>query len=333
MSINYLLQNLEKMNIKSETTSLQECGNSPNDREINEYLKYGVINLDKPVGPSSHEVVTWIKKILNVEKTGHCGTLDPKVSGVMLICLNRATRVTKLDKKEYVCVIEFENEVDEIKFKECVDFFKGKILQRPPLMCAVKRNLRIREIYDIEIIEFTPKKSLFRVSCQAGTYIRTLCVHIGLMMGCESTMADLRRTQSGMLKEKDSVTLHDLLDAFYHYKNTGEEKYLRKVIKPVESIINFPRIIIKDSCVEAICNGAQLTVKGVLRYDNFQANEKVILVSTKGEAVAIAISKIHSDSLQLVNSYFVCKTDRVIMEKGLYKKVWGNKKTYEILSD
>ncbi|KAG0440606.1 H/ACA ribonucleoprotein complex subunit CBF5 [Dictyocoela muelleri] len=335
--MSFLLRDLEKMNIKAESTILQANGNSPEDRPIDEYLKYGVLNLDKPVGPSSHEVVTWVKKILNtsfdIEKTGHCGTLDPNVSGVLLISLNRATRMAKLDRKVYICVIEFENDVDENKFRDAVEFFKGKLLQRPPLMCAVKRNLRIREIFDIEVIEFTHRKSIFKVECQAGTYIRTLCIHIGLKIGIKSWMSELRRIKSGNLDEKDSVTLHDLLDALYCYKTNNDEKYLRKIIKPIEDFIQYPRIIVKDSCVEAICHGAQLSVKGILRYDNFKPKDQIVLVTTKGEAIAICEAEIHSNSLQLVDSFFVCKTVRVIMERGLYKKIWSIKKDFDILSD
>ncbi|KAG0419435.1 putative H/ACA ribonucleoprotein complex subunit 4 [Dictyocoela roeselum] len=294
----YLLRDLEKMNIKCHTTILQPNGNSPEDRPINEYLKYGIINLDKPVGPSSHEVVTWVKNILNtafdIDKTGHCGTLDPNVSGVLLVSLNRATRLAKLDRKVYVCVIEFEDDVDEQVFREVVTFFRGKLLQRPPLMCAVKRNLRIREVYDLEVIEFTPRKSIFKVECQAGTYIRTLCVHIGLKMGVKAWMAELRRIKSGSMDEKYSITLHDLKDALYCYKAYNDEKYLRKVIKPLESVIQYPRIIVKDSCVEAICHGAQLTVKGVLRYDDFKPKDSIVLVTTKGEAIAVCEAEIHS---------------------------------------
>lgn len=333
-----LLKNLDKMIVKSTDISPCGAGTMPINRPINEYLKYGVVTIDKPANPSSHEVVTWVKDILNCDKTGHSGTLDPKVTGVLTVCLNRATRLTKSQQnagKTYVCCIEFNNETTLDKFKAACKKLTGHLFQRPPLMCAVKRDLRLRWIYEINIIEFTPKKALFEVKCEAGSYIRTLCTHIGLYIGCGAFMADLRRTQSGWTKEDECVTLHDLKDAYYVYKTTSEEKYLRKVVKPLESLLTeYPRIMIKDSAVNSICYGAQLSVRGVLRYDaNFDTNSTVVLITSKGEAVALATPTVCSSQINDMDIGFVTKTKRVIMEKDLYPKVWGIMEEYEVLEE
>lgn len=333
-----LLKNLDKMIMKSTDISPCGAGTMPINRPINEYLKYGVVTIDKPANPSSHEVVTWVKDILNCDKTGHSGTLDPKVTGVLTVCLNRATRLTKSQQnagKTYVCCIEFNNETTLDKFKVACKKLTGHLFQRPPLMCAVKRDLRLRWIYEINIIEFTPKKALFEVKCEAGSYIRTLCTHIGLYIGCGAFMADLRRTQSGWTKEDECVTLHDLKDAYYVYKTTSEEKYLRKVVKPLESLLTeYPRIMIKDSAVNSICYGAQLSVRGVLRYDaNFDTNSTVVLITSKGEAVALATPTVCSSQINDMDIGFVTKTKRVIMEKDLYPKVWGIMEEYEVLEE
>jgi len=334
----YLLKDLDKMEVKSNEYSPSGHGTMPKNRPIEEYLKYGVLTIDKPSNPSSHEVVTWVKDILNCEKTGHSGTLDPKVTGVLTICLNRATRLAKSQQnagKTYVCNIEFETETTLEKFRSACKKFTGHLFQRPPLMCAVKRDLRLRWIYEINIIEFTPKNALFEVKCEAGSYIRTLCTHIGLYIGCKAFMADLRRTQSGLTKEDECVTLHDVKDAFYVYKTTKKEDYLRKVVKPLESLlVDYPRIIIKDSAVNSICYGGQLSVKGVLKYDrNFDTNSTVVLMSVKGEAVAIAQPLIASCQMADLENGIITKTKRVIMEKDLYPKCWGLMDDYEILSD
>lgn len=333
-----LLTNQDKMIVKSTDYNPSGHGTMPVNRAINEYLKYGVVTIDKPSNPSSHEVVTWVKDILNCEKTGHSGTLDPKVTGVLTICLNRATRLTKSQQnagKTYVCCIEFNTETTLEKFKEACKKLTGHLYQRPPLMCAVKRDLRLRWIYDIKIIEFTPKRALFEVKCEAGTYIRTLCTHIGLYIGCGAVMADLRRIQSGLTDEKECVTLHDLQDAYYIYKTTKEEKYLRKVIKPLETLLeNYPRIMIKDSAVNAICYGGQLSIKGVLKYDkDFDTNSIVVLITAKGEAVALAKPLVSSCQLGDMERGIITSTKRVIMEKDLYPKVWGILEEYEVLSD
>lgn len=334
----YLLKDADKMEIKSTEYSPSGHGTMPKNRPIGEYLKYGVVTIDKPSNPSSHEVVTWVKDILNCEKTGHSGTLDPKVTGVLTICLNRATRLAKSQQnagKTYICAIEFEKETTNEKFKAACKKLTGHLFQRPPLMCAVKRDLRLRWIYEINIIEFTPKTALFEVKCEAGSYIRTLCTHIGLYIGCKAFMADLRRTQSGITKEDECVTLHDLQDAYYLYKTKQEEKYLRKIIRPLESLLaGYPKIMIKDSAVNSICYGGQLSIKGVLKYDKeFDTNSTVVLITVKGEAVAIATPMVSSCQMKDLENGIIAKTKRVIMEKDLYPKCWGLMYDYEIISE
>lgn len=333
-----LLKDADSMVTKSMDYAPSGHGTLPQNRPIDEYLKYGVVTVDKPSNPSSHEVVTWVKNILECEKTGHSGTLDPKVTGVLGICLNRATRLTKSQQnagKTYVCCVEFNGETTLDRFTKAAKALTGHLYQRPPLMCAVKRDLRLRWIYEIKLIEFEPKRALFEVRCEAGTYIRTLCTHIGLYIGCGAVMADLRRIQSGFTHESECVTLHDVQDAYHVYKTTKEEKYLRKVIKPLETIlVHYPRIMIKDTAVNAICYGGQLTARGVLKYDsNIDTNTLVVLMTAKGEAVALAQPLFASCQLADIESGFITKTKRVIMEKDLYPKCWGIMDEYEILSD
>lgn len=333
-----LLKDIESMITKSNEYIPSGHGTLPVNRPINEYLKYGVLTIDKPANPSSHEVVTWVKNVLECGKTGHSGTLDPKVTGVLGICLNRATRLTKSQQnagKTYVCCIEFNSETTRPKFEQACKTLTGHLYQRPPLMCAVKRDLRLRWIYEINIIEFQSQKALFEVKCEAGTYIRSLCTHIGLFIGCGAFMSDLRRTQSGYISEKDCVTLHDMQDAYHIYKTTNEEKYLRRVIKPMESILtHYPRIMIKDSAVNAICYGGQLTARGILKYDaNIDTNELAVLITAKGEAVALVKPLVAACQLKDIEKGIVTKTKRVIMEKDLYPKCWGIMDEYEILSE
>lgn len=332
----YLLKDIDKMAVKSDDYAPTGHGFEPSCRPINEYLKYGVVAIDKPRNPSSHEVTTWVKQILNCERTGHSGTLDPKVTGVLGICLNRATRLTKSQQnagKTYVCVIEFEREIEENELKQAIKSLTGHLLQRPPLMCAVKRELRLRWIYSINILEFHKNRALFSVECEAGTYIRTLCTHIGLFIGCGAVMADLRRTVSGITTEYECFTLHDLQDALHIYKTTGNEKYIRRIIKPMESLlINYPRIMIKDTAVNAICYGAQLSVCGVLKYDKLiNTNRTAVLITGKGEAVALVKPLVTGLQLSEMKRGIIAKTERVIMEKETYAKCWGVMDEYEII--
>lgn len=331
-----LLHSTPAMLVKSSENTPSGCGTLPAHRSITEHLKYGVVTIDKPANPSSHEVVTWVKRILDCERTGHSGTLDPAVTGVLGICLNRATRLTKSQQnagKTYVCCVAFDNAVTRAQFDAAISALTGHLLQRPPLMCAVKRELRLRWIYAIQVIEFIPERALFEVRCEAGTYIRTLCTHIGLFIGCGATMAALRRTVSGFTTEAECVTLHDLQDAYHVFKTTGDETYLRRVVRPLESLLrHYPRIMIKDSAVAAVCHGAPLSVRGVLKYDgSIDTNTPAVLITAKGEAVALAKPLVAACQLAEMETGFVARPSRVIMEKTLYPRCWGVSDEYTIV--
>lgn len=220
------------------------------------------------------QVVAWIRRILKVEKTGHSGTLDPKVTGNLLVCIERATRLVKSQQtsgKEYVCVLRLHGPIKSKKLLEqALEKLSGACFQRPPLISAVKRQLRIRTIYKNTLLEYDDQRHLavFHVRCEAGTYIRTLCVHLGLLLGVGGHMQELRRVRTGALGEHSNmVTMHDVLDAQWLYENQGDESYLRRIIMPLERLlVNLKRIFVKDSAVNAICYGAKLMLPGVLRY-------------------------------------------------------------------
>ena len=213
-----------------------------------------------------------------VDKTGHSGTLDPKVTGCLIVCIDKATRLVKSQQgagKEYVCVIRFHDTLPggEDEFRRALEHLSGALFQRPPLISAVKRQLRIRSVMENQLIEFDNDRHLgvFWVRCEAGTYIRTLCVHLGLMLGVGGHMQELRRTRSGAMDEtKDMYTLHDVMDAQWALENKGDEAQIRTVIQPLETLLTgYKRIIIKDSAVSAVCHGAQLMISGVLRYGSY----------------------------------------------------------------
>lgn len=191
--------------------------------------------MDKPSNPSSHEVVAWIRRILRVEKTGHSGTLDPKVTGCLIVCIDRATRLVKSQQgagKEYVAVLRLHDKLSDIKkLPRVLETLTGALFQRPPLISAVKRQLRIRTIHESKLLEFDNDRHLavFWVSCEAGTYIRTLCVHMGLLLGVGGHMQELRRVRSGALGENDGIcTMHDVLDAQWLYDNQRDGEFARR---------------------------------------------------------------------------------------------------------
>ncbi|KAI5810815.1 centromere/microtubule binding protein CBF5 [Pyronema omphalodes] len=327
-----LLKNYDQLEVKTGHFTPIPCGAPPLKRDIKSYISSGVINLDKPSNPSSHEVVAWVKRILRCEKTGHSGTLDPKVTGCLIVCIDRATRLVKSQQgagKEYVCVLRLHDKVQsEQQVQRALETLTGALFQRPPLISAVKRQLRIRTIHEIKLLEFDNDRHLgvFWVSCEAGTYIRTLCVHLGLLLGVGGHMQELRRVRSGAMGENDGiVTLHDVMDAQWVMDNTRDETYLRRVIRPLETLLTtYKRIVVKDSAVNAVCYGAKLMLPGLLRYEKgIEAGEEVVLMTTKGEAIALGIAQMSTIEIASCDHGVVAKVKRCIMERDLYPRRWG----------
>lgn len=327
-----LLKNYDKLNVRTGHFTPLPNGCSPLKRELKDYVSSGFINLDKPANPSSHEVVAWIRRILRVEKTGHSGTLDPKVTGCLIVCIERATRLVKSQQgagKEYVCIVRLHEAIEnESELAKTIEMLTGALFQRPPLISAVKRQLRIRTIYESKLIEYDQERHLgvFWVSCEAGTYIRTLCVHIGLLMGIGAHMQELRRVRSGIQSENDNMaTMHDVLDAQWMYDNYKDESYLRRCIKPLEALLtSHKRLVVKDSAVNAICYGAKLMIPGLLRYESgIEMNAEIVIMTTKGEAIALGIALMTTAVMAACDHGVVAKIKRVIMERDTYPRKWG----------
>merc|ERR1712000_141460 len=154
-----LLKNYTNLLVRTGHFTPIPVGCNPLNRDLKSYISSGAINLDKPSNPSSHEVVAWVKRMLRVEKTGHSGTLDPKVTGCLIVCIDRATRLVKSQQgagKEYVCVIRLHDKLPggEAQFARALETLTGALFQRPPLISAVKRQLRIRTIHESKLYEF-----------------------------------------------------------------------------------------------------------------------------------------------------------------------------------
>lgn len=326
-----LLKNYDKMNVRSQHFTLLENGWSPLQRPLKEYIKYGMINLDKPSNPSSHEVVSWIKHILKCDKTGHAGTLDPKVTGALIICTDRATRLVKSQQnagKTYIGVLRLHDTVSSKNVNAALQRLTGPCFQRPPLIAAVKRQLRIRNIYSNKLIEYDKHRHLavFETHCEAGTYIRTLCVHLGLLLGAGGHMEELRRISTGVISEDDHLfTMHDVLDAQWMYENEKDESYLRQVILPCEYLLtNYKRVVVKDSAVNAMCYGAKLMIPGLARFDNnIERDDLIVIITTKGEAVALAYAEMTTSQMASVDHGIVARSKRVIMDRDTYPRRWG----------
>jgi H/ACA ribonucleoprotein complex subunit 4 len=317
----------DKPLVRDEEQTNPRHGWAPAERPLKEYLETGVINLDKPPGPSSHEVVAWVKRLLTIERAGHGGTLDPKVSGVLPVTLGRSTRIISFimkSGKEYVCLMELHDDIRREDLDKTVKEFLGPIYQLPPVRSAVKRALRVRTIYSIKILEVRKRFVLMKIDCEAGTYIRKLCHDIGEVLGCGAHMRELRRIRAGPFKEDSCVTLHDLLDSVTHMKGTGDESMLRQIVVPIEGVLkNFPKIQIRDSAVDALCHGASLASPGVLKIDRgIRPGDTISLMTLKGELVGFGRAMFSSEEMLKSDHGIVAKTERTVMDPGTYPKGW-----------
>lgn len=308
--------------IKSEEETDPKFGKSPNERTIEELIESSVAIIDKHSGPTSHQITDWIKKIFSVKKAGHSGTLDPAVTGVLPVALENATKIMPLMmglKKEYVGVMHIHREVPEEVLKKTIENFVGKIKQLPPVKSAVARREREREIYFFDILEIDGKNVLFKVGCEAGTYVRKLCHDIGQSLESGAHMSELRRTKVGDFTEDRSHSLLEIKDA-YEFWREGDEKTLREILIPVEfAILNAKRIFVKDSAIDSICNGSPLYPNGIVRIqEGIEAGELIAVYSLKEELVAIGIAKMDSKKMFKAKKGIAIRTDRVIMKKGTY---------------
>lgn len=313
--------------VKAHDTTDPEYGCDPFKRPIQEHIRLGMINLDKPRGPTSHEVVAWVKLLLGLQRAGHGGTLDPAVSGVLPVALEDATKVTRtllLSGKEYVGVMHLHDEVPQHRLEQVLSDFRGEIYQRPPMRAAVRRQLRVRKVYYIELLEQAGRDVLMRIGCEAGTYIRKLMSDIGEALGCGAHMSELRRTRTGPFSEKGSVSLHELSDAYAFWKEEGREEPLRRAILPVEtSVQHLPKIVVRDGAVDAICHGASLAAPGVLTVETgISAGDLIAILTLKGELVGLAHATMTSREIYEADHGIVAKPERIVMSPGTYPKKW-----------
>ncbi|MGB9200786.1 RNA-guided pseudouridylation complex pseudouridine synthase subunit Cbf5 [Methanobacterium sp.] len=314
--------------IKAEGETDPYFGYRPNERPIAEHISKGVVNLDKTMGPTSHEIDAWVKRILNVEKTGHGGTLDPRVTGILPIGINKATRVIQMllgAPKEYVCLMRLHEEISEQRIRDILEEFTGKIFQTPPLKSAVKRELRVRTIYKIDILEIDGQDVLFRINCEGGTYIRKYCHDIGEALGIGAHMAELRRTKSGPFTEDETLkTLQDLTDAYYYLIHEDDETPIRECILPMEAAVtHLKQVIVRDSAVDAICHGADLASGGILELSpDIVKDETVRILTLKGELVAAGESVETSAEILESDKGIMVNIKKVFMEPETYPKMW-----------
>ena len=222
--------------------------------------------------------------------------------------------------------MHLHKDVEEKRLREVCEEFTGKIMQLPPVRSSVKRQLRERTVYYFELLEINGKDVLFRVGTQAGTYIRKLVSDIGGKLG-GAHMVELRRTKVGPFREDDGTlaTLHDLADAYQYYKNEGNDKYIRKIILPVETAVShIPKIWITDSAVESICHGAPLHMPGIAKlHSSISKGDTVAIMTLKDELVAYGKATEDAQKILKDEKGLAAKPEAVFMKEGSYPRMPG----------
>ncbi len=311
---------------REEAETSEEFGSVPEKRPIDKLMEKGILIVDKPFGPTSQQISTWIREELNLKKSGHFGTLDPNATGTLPVGINNGTRMNKaLAKadKEYIFEAELGEERDEEKVEEKLLEFEGTNEQTPPEKSAVKKEEREREVHDIELLEVKEKKVLGRVECESGFYVRVLIKQLGEKLETKAEMAELRRTRQGQITEEDTEKLQDIVDAyhFYHEKDDGEK--LREVLHPIEKAVGHLRkIVIKDSAVNAVANGADLGATGVTKFqEGIEEGKRVAITTLKGELVALGTAQMTSEQLHDEEGT-AAELESVHMDPETYPKRW-----------
>lgn len=227
-------------------------------KTMRELLEFGIINFDKPEGPTSFQAAEKVGRLMEARKFSHFGTLDPAVTGVLPVALNRACKLSTWmmkKNKTYIGVMKLHKKISKKKLEEEMKRFIGKIKQLPPVKSRVKREEREREVYSWKILEINGKDILFEAEVEAGTYIRKLISDLGEKIG-GANMTELRRTKAGLFNEEDEnfVNLYQLEEAWNEYKEGREEK-LRKIIIPGEIIANILPVIFVDGDIKQLLTG------------------------------------------------------------------------------
>jgi len=308
----------------------QSFGCPPSERPLEELLECGVILIDKPSGPSSHQLAAWARSMLGIKRIGHGGTLDPFATGLLTLLCGRSTKITgELLKKpkRYVAVIRFKRPIEEDEISNLVSQMKGEIYNVPPKESAVKIQVRTRDVSKSDLIQTEEggRVHLLSINCEAGTYIRTLVRDLGLLSGNECELLELHRSMSGTLDDQMACTMQQLADAVFLWREHDDHRGLSRLLSPVETVLDdIPRIVIKDGAVSALSHGAPLARPGIVSVPRgLLTGSMVLLSSLKGEAVAIAELSVGSDSIPGMKSGQVATPKTVIMQPGAYPQTWS----------
>ncbi len=288
----------------------------------------GVLVIDKEAGPTSHDVVSSVRRLLKIKKIGHTGTLDPAATGVLPLVIGKATKVARYltgNDKTYEALVRLgintetlDREGEEVRerpvtcneaqVREAVASFKGEIDQLPPMYSAkkvdgkrlyelarkgveIERESKKVTIHRIEVLSIALPDVRLVVQCSAGTYLRVLAEDLGEKLGCGGYLHDLRRTTAGPFSLEDALTLESLAE--------DPKRAEERIVPLSRALQSLPRINVPKSIGQLISSGHQLNVADLRTLDvpAFKSDEAVTLSLDSGQLIAVARSLIGSDEL------------------------------------
>ena len=299
----------------------------PNERPLEERLKAGVILLDKPAGPTSHQVAAWVRDLFHLERLGHGGTLDPFATGVLPLTFGRSMRLTGkvlTHDKTYIAVFDVPSSVTDEVLEEALANLRGRIYNVPPEVSAVKVQVRTRTIERLEVLDRSERHVVAEVTCEAGTYVRTLARDLGLLLDRPVNLVELRRSASGRFDLDASVTLQNVADAYWLWKEHGQEEAMLRMLHPIEVLVaGMPRVVVRDAAVSALAHGAPLTRPGVVAVSGgWSEGSSLAAMTLKGELIGMVQLCVDSSSIGGMSSGEVAKPETIVMDPDAYPRGW-----------
>ncbi|MBJ63071.1 MAG: RNA-guided pseudouridylation complex pseudouridine synthase subunit Cbf5 [Euryarchaeota archaeon] len=313
--------------LEKDAKTSPDHGTNPSERTIEQLLESCFILLDKSPGPSSHQVSAWARDMMGLEKLGHGGTLDPFASGLLPLLSGKAMRLTGkilTHDKSYLAIFKFGKELDRNEIEDKMAMLTGKVYNVPPEISAVRVQVRTRKISKFDILDFDGTSLLTKIECEAGTYVRTMARDLGLLLDTPVELKELRRPTSGEFSLSQSITMQQLADAYWLWQEKGEEDAMLRILHPIEDMLSdLPRVVVKDGAAAALSHGAPLLRPGVVSIDeDLKVGSEVLLVTMKGEAVAIAKMSQNSKVIPDMNQGEVAKPNCVLMKEDTYPRSW-----------
>lgn len=313
--------------LQSDVSTNPAHGTLPDERDLEALMRSGFILIDKPAGPTSHQLAAWARDLFGLDRLGHGGTLDPFATGVLPLMAGRTMKITnKVLKhtKSYIAVFRFKTVPDSTELASAMAQLTGRIYNVPPEVSAVKVQVRTRRIHTFEHLDMVGQDLVARITCEAGTYIRTMARDLGLILGGPVVLKELRRETSGLYRLEHCITMDQLADAVWLWKECGEEGALRNVIHPIEKLlVDVPSCTVKDSAVAALTYGAPLLLPGLVSVPSgLKKGSELLVKSLKGEAVAFVTLKVDSDTIPSLENGEVARPSAVLMDTDVYPRRW-----------